>query len=144
MKMQETATETQAMTQKQAQALHAVEALERAAKIEILVAGEDGKPFCGELREMAVAFRQHYDLDEDVMAKYDTAIQAAETSDSVPDAVLSGEDIVSLLEVTIDFCDSLNSTTEIMRWVKLMCDVMYLWVALGDRSRNTNYLSFLL
>lgn len=132
MKTQETTTGTQEMVPKKVQALYAIEALERAAKVEILAAGEEGKPFCSKLREMAEAFRRHYGLDKATMEKYDAAIQAAETGARVSGATITGEDIVSLLEVTIDFCDSLDSATEIMRWFKLLSDVMYLWGELGD------------
>ena len=132
METQKATTETQEMAEEQVQALYAIEAVERAAKVEILVAGEEGKPFCSKLREMAEAFCRHYCLDEATMAKYDAAIQAAETGARIPDAVLDGEDIVSLLEVTIDFCDSLDSAAEIMRRFKLLRDVMYLCGELGD------------
>lgn len=132
MKTQEITTGTQEMVPKRVQALYAIEALERAAKVEILAAGEEGKPFCSKLRKMAEAFRQHYGLDATAMAKYDAAIQAVETGASVPDAVLTVKDIASLLEVTIDFCDSLDSAAEIMRRFKLLRDVMYLCGELGD------------
>lgn len=53
MEMQEVILETQKTDMEKVRALYAIETLEKATKIEILVAGEDGTPFCGELREMA-------------------------------------------------------------------------------------------
>lgn len=113
-------------------ALYAIETLEKATKIEILVAGEDGTPFCGELREMAVALCRHSGLDEALLKKYDAEIQAAKTSTQVPNAEISGENVVSLLEAAIDLCEGQDSAEEILRYFKLVRDVMYLWGTIGE------------
>lgn len=132
MEKQEPITEVKETDMEKLRALYAIDALKKAAKIEELVAGENSETFCGRLREMAEAICQHSGLNEAILNKYDAEIQAAKTNARVPDAELSGEDIASLLEATIDLCESVDSAAEIMQRFRLVRDVMYLWGTIGE------------
>lgn len=105
----------------------AIKALERAAKVEILVAGLEENQFCGAMRELAEAIQKHYGLDGSAMERYDAEIQEANGAAETPDAEVSLQDVECLNEVVLDLCGSLEDPKQIVCNMRLVRDVMYLW-----------------
>lgn len=65
-------------------------------------------------------------MNETLLTQYDMEVEAAKAGGTVPDAELRGEDIDSLMAATIDLCEGMDSTAEMMQRFMLVCDVMYL------------------
>lgn len=106
----------------------AIDALQKASEIEILVAGaEDGENFLKELRNLAEEIRRRNGLDESVIESYDAEIKKAADNDKVLDAELDSGDIENLMQATFDLCESPETAEKIMPRLRLMHDVMYLW-----------------
>lgn len=115
-------------------AVWAIEALEKATKIEILVVGLEENDFCMEMRKLAEAIQKQNHLDESVMEQYDIEIQKANDAAEIPDAELSLGDIECLNEAAFELCDSLEDPKQIMCNIRLIWNVMYLWSPMCEKG----------
>lgn len=101
--------------------IQAVNTLERAIKIEILLSGDSNNQFCSEVRELLRAMCQK----NDILNEFETAIQKAEEAAEIPDAEIRLINAEYLMDAVLDLCKSAGPK-ETLKHIKTMLDVLQL------------------
>lgn len=105
--------------------IQAVNTLERAIKIEILLSGDSNNQFCSEVRELLRAMCQKNDMENDILNEFETAIQKAEEAAEIPDAEIRLINAEYLMDAVLDLCESAGPK-ETLKHIKTMLDVLQL------------------
>lgn len=105
------------------QAITAIQTISKVAAINILVVDEIDEGLTPQLELTAKAVKEHYGLDDAVMAEYQEVIQKtkeAEKTEGVPDQLIE-----EAIEVIYRVCDKLDNPKGIMSHVRNAREMMY-------------------
>lgn len=113
---------------KQEKAIQAVYVICQSAKMNIVNTEEVDEGLTPHLEKMASAVQKHFGLEESVMDDYRKEIDyfRGEWEDAEIKHI-THEQAEETREIVYEMCDSLGSTEEIMRHVRTIAEMLFVW-----------------